>query len=104
MAFQWPEHRDPVPIDARRTWTATFDSYDQRTDDVYHVALLHEDGAEAAEFMLKVDVGWTDSLRPDQSLADELARAVGALAARGETNTTCRGSGRRPPRGRIEEG
>jgi hypothetical protein len=35
MAVTFPSYEQPTPIDATRSWTATFSSYDQRNDDVY---------------------------------------------------------------------
>src|SRR5262249_45890052 len=36
MTFTFPEYTQPTPLDAQRSWTATFESYDQRNDDVYY--------------------------------------------------------------------
>jgi hypothetical protein len=36
--FQWPTFANEALGDGR-TWSATFESYDQRNDDVYYVVL-----------------------------------------------------------------
>ena len=52
MDFVWPEFKD-VALDGNRSWSATFDSFDQRTDDCYYVMTLQQSGRETARFMVR---------------------------------------------------
>lgn len=55
--FTWPRFAEPVVIDATRSWTATFDSYDQRNDNTYYIVTLMEAGREPRRFMAR----WTSA-------------------------------------------
>ena len=91
MAFSFPSFDTPTPLDAQRGWTARFDSYDQRNEDVYYVVAIHDGTREVARFMVQISVagagddwtapGFTEDLRKD------LQRAAGA----GKTNTSYTG-------------
>jgi hypothetical protein len=78
MAFTYPQFDEP-------TWSATFDSYDQRNDDVYYVITLKESGKR---IMGQVSIAWAgdDWNTPEftQRLRDDLAR----IAASGQSNTS----------------
>ena len=39
-------------------WTAVFDSYDQRNDDLYYVVSIHEAGHEVTRFMIQLFPSW----------------------------------------------
>jgi hypothetical protein len=39
VPFEWPRFDAPTVLGGGRTWTATFDSYDQRNDDAYYVVV-----------------------------------------------------------------
>ncbi|WP_238007980.1 hypothetical protein KZZ52_04495 [Dactylosporangium sp. AC04546] len=75
MELEFPDFTVPDPLDVHRSWTARFDSFNQRTDDLYYVVSIHEDGVAVRRFVVNV---W-----PWDDLAVELRR----LAAGGVTNT-----------------
>ena len=81
---EFPEFTAPAPVTGGggRLWTAAFDSYDSRTEDVYYVLSVHVDGRVERRFVVSV-TPWGDP-------AGELAR----LAAGGVTNTAYRGYNR----------
>ncbi|MEZ4361745.1 MAG: hypothetical protein R3B48_16270 [Kofleriaceae bacterium] len=87
MTFCYPEFSTPIALDDDRAWTATYDSYDQRNDDVYYRITIGE-----TSFMAQVGLYWAgeDWTTPEfrARLQDELHR----VAARGVTNTTYTGA------------
>lgn len=89
--FAFPAFAEPTALDVRRSWTAAFDSYDQRTDDAYYAVMLHEDGRAAAAFMARVDLSWAGEDWTGPGFADRLKRDLHDVALRGETNTTYAG-------------
>jgi hypothetical protein len=98
MPFSFPDFSEPVPIDTHRSWTASFDSYDQRNDHAYYLVALSEDGAEVASFIVQVWLtsagdDWTESIFQPW-LRDEIQRVV----ATGKSNTSYTGTMWRPPR------
>jgi hypothetical protein len=98
MPFSFPDFFEPTPIDTSRSWTATFDSYDQRNDHAYYVVALCEDGAEVARFIVQVWLSpagddWTEPIFVPW-LRDEIQR----VAAAGKTNTSYTGTMSRAPR------
>ena len=87
MDFQWPVFQDE-PIGDGRTWSGTFDSFDQHLDDCYYVIVLSEGGKETARFMVRAGLGWVaegESTSPtfESRLREQLQR----LASTGKTNT-----------------
>jgi len=88
MEFRFPEYAEPTPIDPAHSWTATFESYDQRNDDAYYVVTIHEGGAPIARFMVQVWLSWAgdDWSRPE--FAERLRREIHEAAVTGKTNTS----------------
>ena len=87
MDFVWPEFKR-VPLDGNRSWSATFDSFDQRTDDCYYVVTLHDGANESARFMVKAGLGWVkDNEWSAPSFEAGLRDELHALAAQGKSNT-----------------
>jgi hypothetical protein len=87
MEFTWPRFDHPNAIDERRSWTAVFESYDQRNEDIYYVVAVSEDGREVDRFMVQVwqhraDDDWTG---PD--FVEDLRGDIHRVAATGRTNT-----------------
>jgi len=76
----WPTFQGE-PLDGDRTWSATFDSYDQYHDVCYYAIRIHRAGAEVASFTVKMamDVEPTD--------VPAFRAKLAALAACGKTNT-----------------
>jgi hypothetical protein len=54
MTSSFPQFDTSAPLDAQRTWTAAFDSYDQRNEDVCFVVTIHEAEREVTRFMAQV--------------------------------------------------
>ena len=87
MEFVWPEFKS-VPLDGHRSWSATFDSFDQRTDDCYYVITLHAAERETARFMVRAGLGWVaDGEWASPSFGSGLQGQLHALAIGGKSNT-----------------
>jgi hypothetical protein len=91
MAFAFPQFNAPVTIDFQRSWTATFDSYDQRNDDVYYVVTLREDGREVARFMVQVALYWAGDDWTGPGFVRRLHDELHKVAVTGKTNTSYTG-------------
>ena len=89
MSFGWPRFDEPVAIDEHRSWTATFESYNQRTDDVYYVITVAGGGRFMAEVSPR-SIGGDDWTGPE--FEAELRERIHAAALRGRTNTEYRGA------------
>jgi hypothetical protein len=96
MAFTFPEYTQPTPLDAQRSWTATFESYDQRNDDVYYVVTLHEAGCEDVRFIVQVFPYWAGDDWSGPEFAERMRQELHKLAAAGQTNTAYTGAVTRP--------
>jgi hypothetical protein len=97
MSFSFPDFFEPTAIDTHRSWTATFDSYDQRNDHAYYAVALCGGGAEVARFIVQVWLtpagdDWTEPVFLPW-LRDEIQR----VAATGKTNTSYSGTTWRAP-------
>jgi hypothetical protein len=92
MSFTFPEFSQPTPIDAQRAWTAVFDSYDQRNDDVYYLVTLREAGHEVGRFFVQVSVSWAGDDWTGPAFLDRLRNEIDRVARTGKTNTSYRGS------------
>jgi hypothetical protein len=78
LSSEWPSF-EGVPLEGAKTWSASFDSYDQRTDDCYYLVTLFEEGRELARFMVVVFLagvngGADSSTALAERLREELAR------------------------------
>jgi len=91
MAFTFPQLSEPTAIDAQRSWTATFDSYDQRNEDAYYVVTIQEAGREVARFMAQIGLYWAGDDWTGPGFAQRLQQEVHKIAATGKTNTTYTG-------------
>jgi len=94
MAFEFPQFQDPVVINEDWSWTAVFDSYNQRTDDVYYRASLHRAGRRVISFMVQGDMlrfgdDWTGA-----GVTDDLERQIHEVVVTGRSNTAYRGTAR----------
>jgi hypothetical protein len=88
MAF--PQFDDPDPLDDERAWTARFESFDPRNDDVYYTIQLQVDGQVTATFLGKLSYLGQD---PDgEELTISFASQLRAIAMAGKTNTDYLGS------------
>ena len=96
MTFVFPRFDEPTAIDPRRSWTATFDSYDQRNDDAYYVVSVRQDTREVTRFVAQVWLHWAGDDWTGPEFVERLRREVHAVASTGRTNTPYLGSGRDP--------
>lgn len=92
MSSEFPEFDEPIAIDARRSWTARFDSYDQRQEDCYYAVALHQDGREVARFMAEVSLHWAGDDWSAAEFVERLRQELQDVAVQGKTNTTYQGS------------
>ena len=85
-----PRFDEPTPIDATRSWTAEFDSYDQRNDDAYYIVTTYAAARPTDRFMVQVFLYGIEDWRTAEfvgTVRDALHRA----AVAGRTNTDYRG-------------
>jgi hypothetical protein len=92
MDFAFPQFDQPAALDAQRAWTATFDSYDQRNDDVYYVVAIHEAEREVARFMVQVFLSWAGDDWTGPEFTEQLREELHRLAGHGKTNTAYAGA------------
>jgi hypothetical protein len=80
----WPTFSHETLAD-RRTWSATFDSYDQYRDFVYYVVTL-----QGASFMVQIALDWAATIKDWDSaeFISGLRAAIAQVAATGKTNTS----------------
>ncbi len=90
MSFTWPEFTNE-PLDGGRTWSAKFDSYDQRNEDCYYVITVYEAGNVIASFMAQAGTEFAGDDWTGPGFLVELNRRLAQVAATGQTNTTYRG-------------
>lgn len=86
MSFTWPEFAGE-PIGDGRTWSATFDSYDERKDDVYYVVTL----TDGESFMVCVSATFSGDQWEEAEVTSTLRARIAQVAATGKTNTDYRG-------------
>jgi hypothetical protein len=91
MEFQWPAFAEAVVIDPSRSWTAAFDSYDQRHDNCYYIVTLCENGKAPRRFMAQVDVGWAGDDWTTPEFTSRLRERIDWVARAGATNTSYSG-------------
>jgi len=80
----WPTFTNEALAD-NRTWSATFDSYDQYRDFVYYVVTL-----QGSSFMVQIALDWAATIKDWDSpeFIAGLRAAIARVAATGKTNTT----------------
>lgn len=91
MGFAWPRFDEPVAIDERRSWTAAFDSYDQRNESGYYAVTLLEAGREPRRFMAQIDMGWAGDDWTTPEFVSGVRSRIGWVAREGEANTAYSG-------------
>jgi hypothetical protein len=92
MSFAFPEFSEPNDLDAQRSWTAIFDSYDQRNDDAYYRVRICDGDLEAAPFMVQVGLYWAGDDWTLPSFGERLQQELHRVAVTGVTNTSYTGS------------
>lgn len=76
MSFTYPQFNEA-------TWSARFDSYDQRNDDVYYVITL----SDGKRIMGQVTVAWAGDDWTTPEFTERLRRELASIAASGKSNT-----------------
>lgn len=81
----FPAFDEPQRLADGRRWTAVFDSYDQRLDNIYYViAVIGLDGV-AQRLVAQVSFFGDDWSVP--AFRETIERGLAEVAARGESNT-----------------
>jgi hypothetical protein len=91
MSFTWPEFTNPEALEGNRSWTARFDSYDQRNEDCYYMVTVSDAGRENGHFMVQVGTEFAGDDWTGPAFIDELRSRIASVAADGKTNTDYRG-------------
>ncbi|GAA0390905.1 hypothetical protein Acor_19200 [Acrocarpospora corrugata] len=91
MTFAFPEFPEPAAIDADISWTAVFESYNQRLDDVYYIVTTREGVREVARFIVMVGLHWAGDDWRGPEFVRRLRQDIHEVAATGRTNTDYRG-------------
>mgnify|MGYP000867222948 FL=1 len=87
MAFTWPRFEEPIPLTEGTSWTALFESYDQRNEVCYYVVSLHASGREPRRIMAQVDTGWAGDDWSTPEFAARIQRVIDWIARQGRSNT-----------------
>ncbi len=95
----WPEFSKPILLSNGYSWSAGFDSYNQRTDEVYYMVTLHAAGRDPISFMVCVDYAWATDNMSEEEIATGLRKLIAEVAATGKTNTRYHSNG--PGRGGV---
>lgn len=92
MRNRWPQFLMPTRLPDGRAWTAVFESYDQRNDDVYYYVTLTEEGRDAAGFHVRVCVPPEGEGSSGPALRGLLRGEIHRVAESGRANTEYQGS------------
>jgi hypothetical protein len=92
MDFEFPEFSEPISIGPALAWTATFDSYDPRNEDVYYRVALHADAGAGSPFFVQIGLGWAEQKWESPSFRARLQEEISTVAATRKTNCDYRGS------------
>jgi hypothetical protein len=84
----WPDFMDE-PLADGLTWSARFDSYDQRLEVAYYIVTIDGFVEKGPPLMAMVDVGWTTTLSGPEFFAGMRKRLI-AIATDGKSNTPYR--------------
>jgi hypothetical protein len=86
--FTWPELDANIPLDATRSWTARFDSYDQHHERCFYLVRIFDRHKWIAELMAEIPMDWAGDNWTVPEFAIELQRRIAEVAATGKTNTS----------------
>lgn len=91
MSFSWPQFPSPIPLGDGRSFTAVFDSYDQRNEECYYRVTLYTDDASST-FMAQVGTEWAGDDWSTPEFSRQLLDGIRRVAASGRSNTGYAGS------------
>ncbi len=83
----WPHYSIPTPLDDHTSWTAVFDSYDQRNENCYYCITVHTKNAPPISFMACLDYSWAVDGMGDAEVENGLRTRLTEIAQSGKTNT-----------------
>lgn len=92
MKTRWPQFLKPTRLSDGRAWTAVFDSFDQRNDDVYYYVTVVEEGRDPSGFFVQVSVPPEGEGSAGPALRSFLRAEINRLADDGCPNTDYNGS------------
>lgn len=92
MKSVWPQFLRPTRLGDGRSWTAVFDSFDQRNDDVYYYLTISEAGRDPSAFFARVSVPPEGEGAGGPALRALLREELHRLAESGRANTDYNGS------------
>jgi hypothetical protein len=88
VSASFPEFPQPQPLDGQRTWTASFESYDQRNDEIYYIVDLREAHQHVARFIVQVWPSVPGNRWDPIAFVDNVRQGIAKIAATGRTNTS----------------
>jgi hypothetical protein len=92
MSFAFPHFSERCEIDATRSWTASFDSYDQRNDDCYYGVTVWEGDREVARLRVVIALSWAGDDWTGPGFVDRLREELHKVAKDRTPNTTYDGA------------
>lgn len=87
-----PDFSTPIAIDQQRSFTARFDSYDQRNDDIYYMISVQQSDRDPVSFMAQVGMYWAGDDWTSPAFVQRLQQELHTIAARGVSNTAYTGA------------
>lgn len=96
MSSNFPEFTTPQPLAGGRTWTATFESFDQRNDDIYYVVDIREGDTRITRFIAQVWPSVPGNAWDGPAFVENVRQGIAKVAATGKTNTSYIGAMVRP--------
>jgi hypothetical protein len=92
MSFAFPQFHERIQIDGTRSWTADFDSYDQKNDDCYYRVTIWEGDRDMAPFHVVVALDWACDDWTGPGFVARLRDELQKVARDGKPNTTYDGA------------
>ena len=86
MSSEWPEY-DHEALGDGRTWSGTFSSFNQRTDEVYYFITIHEADRDLPRFLVAVGIGLIPATEWETpEFPGKLRQQIVREAQKGKTN------------------
>jgi len=92
VSFTMPEFSEPTAIDETRSWTATYDSYDQRHDVSYYTVTISEGGHQVGRIMAEVFMFPAGDDWGTAEFVPYMHKEIHKIATEGTSNTEYRGA------------
>lgn len=91
VSFTMPEFPEPTAIDEARSWTATYDSYDQRHDVSYYRVTIHKGAHDVGQIMVEVFMSPAGDDWGTADFVPYMRDEIHQVAVEGTSNTDYRG-------------